>query len=229
MDENRQVSGEQPVAEAVTRGPHAAPGAGQLAPRARPADADPLRVLAIGRTEVYAALVRHALDGLHTRIDTAPDEDAARDHLAQRRYGLIVLLLPITAGAVDGLEVCRRLREAEGYAPLLILDAVGDTDDVITGFEAGADAYLVEPIEAEEVRARLAALLRRHGPARHPALSNGATQPRPTAHMLPAPTPPRGTAPMAGRGSALDKIRGRLPRFIAAGVLIAAGARHGHP
>jgi DNA-binding response OmpR family regulator len=58
---------------------------------------------------------------------------------------------------MTGVEVCRKVREAGGSAPtyLVVLTSRGQTDDLVTAFEAGADDYITKPFEAEELRARV--------------------------------------------------------------------------
>ncbi len=146
------------------------------------------RVLVIGRMDAYADLVRQALDALCLHIGLAPDADAARDHLTRERCDLIVLLLPLADG--DGPALCRRLRAADGHVPLVILDIVGTVDDAVAGLDAGSDAYLVEPFDAGELRARLAALLRRHGPARRPTPPHTVTEAGPNNKGWITPAPP---------------------------------------
>lgn len=65
---------------------------------------------------------------------------------------------------IDGLEVCRRLREAGDKTPVLMLTARDGVDDRVAGLDAGADDYLVKPFALEELLARLRALLRRAAP-----------------------------------------------------------------
>ena len=62
---------------------------------------------------------------------------------------------------VDGLELCRRLREAGDRTPILILTARHLVSDRVAGLDAGADDYLVKPFALEELLARIRALLRR--------------------------------------------------------------------
>ncbi len=73
---------------------------------------------------------------------------------------LIVLdiMLP---GDVDGIEVCRRIREAGDHVPILMLTAKDEVSDRVEGLDAGADDYMVKPFAFEELLARLRALLRR--------------------------------------------------------------------
>ena len=72
------------------------------------------------------------------------------------------MLLDIRMLGMTGLEVCRRLRESQGYAlPVLMLTALGTTDDIVLGLQAGADDYMVKPFQFTELLARISALLRR--------------------------------------------------------------------
>ena len=63
----------------------------------------------------------------------------------------------------DGLEVVRALREAGSEAPVLMVSALSDVDDRVSGLRAGGDDYMVKPFAPSELVARLEALLRRHG------------------------------------------------------------------
>jgi two-component system, OmpR family, response regulator MprA len=74
-----------------------------------------------------------------------------------------VLVLDVAMPDVDGIEVCRRLREAGDRTPVLMLTARDAVADRVLGLEAGADDYLVKPFALEELIARLRALLRRTG------------------------------------------------------------------
>jgi two-component system response regulator MprA len=73
------------------------------------------------------------------------------------------LVLDIGLPDVDGLEVCRRLREDGNRVPVLMLTARDAIEDRIDGLDAGADDYLVKPFDVGELKARLRALLRRRG------------------------------------------------------------------
>jgi DNA-binding response OmpR family regulator len=74
-----------------------------------------------------------------------------------------VIVLDVMLPGLDGLAVCRKLREeARNDTPLLMLTARDTLDDKITGLGAGADDYLVKPFEVRELEARIRSLLRRH-------------------------------------------------------------------
>jgi len=77
-------------------------------------------------------------------------------------YPYDVILLDIILPKINGLEVCKKLRQDLGFTnPILMLTALGATDDVVEGLNIGADDYLVKPIKFKELLARLMALNRR--------------------------------------------------------------------
>lgn len=78
------------------------------------------------------------------------------------QYPFDLLILDIILPQMGGLEVCRQVRE-QGFAelPILMLTALGSTEDVVTGLDAGADDYLKKPFKFKELLARVRALLRR--------------------------------------------------------------------
>jgi two-component system OmpR family response regulator len=84
-----------------------------------------------------------------------------------------VLVLDVMLPDLDGLEVCRRIREVDDRTPVLMLTAVGSVRDRVAGLEAGADDYLAKPFAFEELLARLRALARRGGVARPAELRVG--------------------------------------------------------
>ena len=65
---------------------------------------------------------------------------------------------------MNGLQLCRQYRQLYGYqSPVIMLTALGTTDDIVNGLDAGADDYLVKPFSFQELEARIKALLRRSG------------------------------------------------------------------
>ena len=77
----------------------------------------------------------------------------------QNEYDLIItdIILP----KMDGIDLCKLIRQAKPNTPIIMLTALGTTDDKIEGFDAGADDYLVKPFEMRELIARIRALLNR--------------------------------------------------------------------
>jgi DNA-binding response OmpR family regulator len=92
-------------------------------------------------------------------VTSAADGRAALQVL--REQAVDCLILDIGMPGIDGLEVCRRLRQAGDSTPIILLTAYDDTGDRDCGLEAGADDYLVKPFALDELVARVHALLRR--------------------------------------------------------------------
>ena len=117
---------------------------------------------------------------------------AARRSTAWQSTPYEAIILDIAMPHVDGLEVCRRLREGGDRTPVLMLTARGEVDDRVAGLDAGADDYLVKPFALRELLARVRALLRR---AERGGRRGGA------AHLRgPAPRPSARTRPGAASG-----------------------------
>lgn len=72
-----------------------------------------------------------------------------------------LFILDINVPGLNGIEVCKKIREAGVNTPILMLTALGEVDDRVNALESGADDYLVKPFSFEELKARIKALLRR--------------------------------------------------------------------
>lgn len=108
-----------------------------------------------------AEMVGEYLESKDYVIDYAPDGVSGFRLGASNDYDAIVLdvMLP----GLDGLDVCARLRnESHNDVPILMLTARDTLADKLSGFDHGADDYLVKPFDLEELEARLTALIRRH-------------------------------------------------------------------
>jgi DNA-binding response OmpR family regulator len=118
-----------------------------------------LRVLVVEDNADLAAMLGDYLEGRGHTADFAGDGAAGLRLALAQAYDAIVLdrALP----KLDGIEVCRQLRERGVATPVLMLTARDTTQDKVTGLSAGADDYLVKPFELAEVEARLGALHRR--------------------------------------------------------------------
>ncbi len=106
-----------------------------------------------------AALVREYLEKNELEVVHAPDGERGLAILDERHVD--VVLLDIMLPGIDGLEVCRRVREKFGLLPIIMLTARGDEVDRVVGLELGADDYLPKPFSPRELLARIRALLRR--------------------------------------------------------------------
>jgi two-component system, OmpR family, response regulator MprA len=126
------------------------------------------RVLIIEDDEGISKVLRRALVYEGYQVDTALDGESGLNLNRDNHPDLVVLdwMLP----GMDGLEVCRRLREI-GSVPILMLTAKEALEDRIHGLDAGADDYMVKPFELDELLARVRALLRRTQVERAPVLT----------------------------------------------------------
>jgi two-component system, OmpR family, response regulator len=115
-------------------------------------------------------------------VDVAHDGDAAL--LNARVYDYDVAVLDVMMPGLDGVEVCRTLREDERWLPVLLLTARDQVPDRIRGLDAGADDYLVKPFAFGELLARLRALVRRGPTPRPVALTVGRLRVDPAAHAV---------------------------------------------
>ena len=97
-------------------------------------------------------------------VEGVGDGNEALRRARERPFDLVVLdvMLP----GLDGIAVCKRLR-ATGAIPILLLTALGGTEERVRGLDSGADDYLVKPFAYEELLARIRALLRRTTPSDH--------------------------------------------------------------
>jgi len=119
------------------------------------------RILLAEDEENIADFVSRGLESFGYEVDSVRRGDEAWQRL-QEQQDYDLALLDIRMPGMTGLEVCRRLRESQGYVlPVLMLTALGTTDDIVLGLQAGADDYMVKPFKFTELLARISALLRR--------------------------------------------------------------------
>ena len=130
-----------------------------------------MRVLVVEDETRMARLVKRGLEEEGHAVDVAGDGPEGLWLATENRYAAVVLdvMLP----GFDGFEVCRRLRAAGVWAPVLMLTARDAVGDRVRGLDAGADDYLVKPFSLLELAARLRALARRDERARPVVLAVG--------------------------------------------------------
>ena len=95
-------------------------------------------------------------------VDTASDGYEGLTKALNNKYDLI--LLDVMMPKMNGFEVCKNIRQAKLNVPILMLTAKGTIDDKASGFNSGADDYLVKPFDVQEVLLRIRVLLRRTEP-----------------------------------------------------------------
>jgi two-component system, OmpR family, response regulator len=126
-----------------------------------------MRILVVEDELKMASLLRRGLQEEGHAVDLARTGDDALWMARATEYDAVVLDLMLPG--LDGIEVCRRLRESDVWAPVLMLTARDGVDDRIAGLDSGADDYLPKPFSFAELLARLRALVRR-GAGERPAV-----------------------------------------------------------
>lgn len=124
------------------------------------------RILIIEDDPRMSALLRRGLEEEGFSVAQAHDGLAGKDIALQEDFAL--LIVDVMLPTLDGLSLCRQIRKARPRLPILMLTALGATDDKVSGLDAGADDYLVKPFEMRELVARIRALLRRYAERPNP-------------------------------------------------------------
>ena len=133
-----------------------------------------MRVLVVEDEHRVANYICLALIEESFAVDLAHDGLRALELTTEHQHDAIVLDLMLPG--LDGIAVCRRVRQTNANTPILILSARDMVEDRVRGLDAGADDYLVKPFAIEELLARLRALLRRQSRHPHPMFTIGSLQ-----------------------------------------------------
>jgi two-component system alkaline phosphatase synthesis response regulator PhoP len=121
--------------------------------------APPRRVLVVEDEEALAIGVRDALEHSGFDVELVHDGVSALDKIREQKPGLVVLDLMLPG--MSGLEILNALRQEKLAVRVLILTALADEDDLLRGFEMGADDYMKKPFSPRELVARVEAQFRR--------------------------------------------------------------------
>lgn len=141
-----------------------------------------MRILVVEDDPAIVETLNLLFSSYHYAVDTAPDGQTGLEMAEGIEYDLVMLdvLLP----GLDGLSLCQTLR-ADGYQmPILLLTGQGGAEQKAIALNMGADDYVVKPFDAEELIARVQALLRRGGPTTQPILSWGNLSVDPSYHRV---------------------------------------------
>jgi len=119
-----------------------------------------MRILVVEDEHKIANAIKQGLTQEKYAVDVEYDGDNGLGAALHEEYDVMVIdrMLP---GSLEGLDICRQVREAGIHTPILILTAKDQVKDRVEGLNAGADDYLVKPFSFEELLARIRALLRR--------------------------------------------------------------------
>lgn len=127
-----------------------------------------MKILIVEDEKKVASFIKKGLEENNYDAEIATDGSSAEKLVQYNRYDLFIL--DIIVPGINGLELCKKLKRIYPDIPVLMLTALGTTDDKIVGFEAGANDYLVKPFEFRELLARVKVLLKKNIPV--PEISN---------------------------------------------------------
>ncbi|AWI24700.1 response regulator transcription factor [Flavobacterium pallidum] len=118
-----------------------------------------MRLLIVEDEPNLLSVIRKGFTEKGHNLSAAMDGRTALEMLGEYTFDAVILdiMLPDT----NGLEICRRLRSVQNFVPILLLTALGSTENIVTGLNAGADDYLPKPFRFTELEARVNALVRR--------------------------------------------------------------------
>lgn len=120
------------------------------------------KILVIEDQSKLASLIQRGLEADGYQVTIAPDGETGLDMIYNDTYNLVVLDLMLPG--ISGIEVCQLLRKENNSVPILMLTALGTTNNVVEGLDSGADDYMVKPFKFEELKARIRTLVRRTNP-----------------------------------------------------------------
>jgi len=121
---------------------------------------DGMRILIVEDEKRIADAIKQALELHHYAVDIVHDADSGLAAAADPDYDMVILdrMLP---GSTDGVGICQELRKQDVSTPIIMLTALGEVDDRVSGLQAGADDYLQKPFAMKELIARVQTLFRR--------------------------------------------------------------------
>jgi len=118
-----------------------------------------MKLLVVEDEPNLLSIIRKGLSENNNEVSVAMDGRTALEMIQE--YNFDVVILDIMLPDINGIEICRRLRAAKNFVPILLLTALGTTENVVTGLNAGADDYMAKPFKFTELQARISALARR--------------------------------------------------------------------
>lgn len=118
-----------------------------------------IKILLVEDEAGVASFVRRGLTESGYEVSVAMDGPTGLDLAMNNDFDLI--LLDIMLPGINGIELCRQMRVQKKNTPIIMLTALGTTENIVTGLDSGADDYLVKPFKFAELEARIRTLIRR--------------------------------------------------------------------
>ncbi len=116
-------------------------------------------ILIVEDEQRLAEILKKQLEDLGFKIEIAHDGYLGKQMVQHNEYNLIIL--DINLPLLNGYDLCKEIRKTNSNIPIIMLTALGTSDNKLTGFEAGADDYVLKPFEFRELLARVNVFLRR--------------------------------------------------------------------
>ncbi|MBS9525328.1 response regulator transcription factor [Litoribacter ruber] len=118
-----------------------------------------IKLLLVEDDKRLASVLKKGLEEKGMEVEVAYDGTMGMRLFENKAFDILIvdLILP----GMNGLELCKSIRRTKASTPIIMLTALGTTDDKLEGFDAGADDYLVKPFDIRELFARIKSLLKR--------------------------------------------------------------------
>ncbi len=126
-----------------------------------------MKILVVEDEADVVSVIRRTLDEAGYEVSVAMDGNSGYQLAKANDFDLLVL--DIMMPGMNGLELCRRLRNEKINAPILMLTALNSTENIVAGLDSGADDYLPKPFHFNELLARIRSLIRRNNTEALPA------------------------------------------------------------
>jgi len=123
-----------------------------------------MRILIVEDQENIVKLVKDGLESEGWTVDYVLDGEAGQNRIEMNHEDYDLILLDVMLPKINGMDVCKHVREKKISTPILMLTARDGVNDIVSGLNVGADDYLIKPFSFEILIARIKALLRRPKP-----------------------------------------------------------------
>jgi two-component system copper resistance phosphate regulon response regulator CusR len=119
-----------------------------------------MKILLVEDDPKISSFIRIGLESNNYLVDIAYDSSIGEKLVLSRKYDVIIL--DVVIPGISGFELCKKIRNNNILTPVIMLTSLDSIEDKLTGFDCGADDYLVKPFSFQELHARLKALNRRY-------------------------------------------------------------------
>jgi len=119
-----------------------------------------MKILLVEDDPKISAFIKIGLESNDCLVDNAYDSIIGEKLALTRKYDVIIL--DVVIPGISGFDLCKKIRNNKNMTPVIMLTSLDSVEDKLTGFDCGADDYLVKPFSFQELFARIKALIRRH-------------------------------------------------------------------